>query len=338
MIIITDCLTEKQDEGCVKVANQLTLRLKRKLPETTILSFRQMTDQSDLHMNLNRLFLNRSLATLLRSRKEPVLYIPFSSNTAASVLRTFILSLYTHKKTNVLFTLRHPMHSVSRWLLKRSGARVVVLSEASRDFFRQNGNKTVYIKAGVDTARFVPITQDKKQGLRDKYHIPRDKTVVLHVGHLKAGRNVRKLLLLSKEYHVILVCSPRSEQDPQLRNLLEAQVNITVMDRFLDSVEELYQLSDVYFFPVQEQGNCIDAPLSVLEAAACNIPVVTTDFGELSALRKETGFLYLSDLSCDTLNDAVETMSRMLSCDNRSAAAGYDWELAADQLIAQLHT
>lgn len=43
----------------------------------------------------------------------------------------------------------------------------------------------------------------------------------------------------------------------------------------------MYQLSDLYIFPVIFEGGCIGIPLSILEARACGIPVMSTEFGGL---------------------------------------------------------
>lgn len=336
MIIITDCLTEQLDEGCIKVANQLTMRIKKRLPDTTVVSFREKTEKSDVHLELNKLFLNRSLASLLRSRREPVLYIPFSSNTTASVIRTYMLSLYARGRVNVLYALQHPMSALARRLLRWSGAGVVTLSESARGFYAQNGNRTIYIRTGVDTERFVPVSEEQKRQLRAQYQIPQGKTVVLHVGHLNQGRNVQKLLDLSEDYYVVLVCSSRSTQEEALRKQLEQRKNIRIVDSFVPAIEEWYQLADVYLFPVMEAEHCIDAPLSVLEAAACNIPVVTTSYGELEILKDVAGFYFLSDCEPQTLNDAVAAMASVNACSSREAVIGYDWDHAVALLIRKL--
>ena len=59
MVILSDCLTNKVDEGCLKVANNLAKRLKKEDEGITIISFDRKPDYSDVHMSLNKLFLNR---------------------------------------------------------------------------------------------------------------------------------------------------------------------------------------------------------------------------------------------------------------------------------------
>ena len=52
-------------------------------------------------------------------------------------------------------------------------------------------------------------------------------------------------------------------------------------------------MCDLYYFPVKELGRCIDVPLSCLEAASCNLPVVATDFGELKEFIGCEGFFFI---------------------------------------------
>ena len=47
MVVLSDCLTNKIDEGCLKVANRLAKRLKKAEPNTTIVSFSRRSDDSD---------------------------------------------------------------------------------------------------------------------------------------------------------------------------------------------------------------------------------------------------------------------------------------------------
>lgn len=334
MVVLSDCLTSKIDEGCLKVANSLTKRLKVLFDNTIIVSYDRKPDYSDVHLSPNRLFLNLGLLSLVR-KNEPLVYIPFASNTTASCMRTFILSCFSRKKVNVLFVLRFPMKPIAKLLLKLSGARVIALSKVSYEFYREVvGNNAFYLKTGVDTKKFVPVTDAKKTSLREKYQIPADKKVLLHVGHLKAGRNVDKLFGADKQFYIVLVISSvtEAEKDTELRKKLESRGNITIIDFYLEHVEEVYQMADVYLFPVQEMENCIDVPLSVLEAAACNTPIVTTEYGELASFRDKEGFLFLNNLQLDVLNPALNWMAAQNNVDTRSAVTEYDWDCSIRKL------
>lgn len=335
MVILTNCLAEKTDEGCLKAANCLVKKIKEKCPSTTVVSFERTPDKSDIHLKLNKLFLNYKLYRLLRSKNEPVLYIPFSSNTKASIVRTWVLSRYCKSQVNVLFVLRHPMHLIFQGILKWSGARIISLSGESHGVFQKIAAKeAVYLKAGVDTKKFKPISREEKSRLRKVYGIPEDAKVVLHVGHLKEGRNIRALLNIDETFHVLLVVSTQTEGewDQSLRNALGEKPNITLVDTFVEKIEQIYQLSDVYLFPVQAAGNCIDTPLSVLEAAACGLPVVATAYGELKEIIHREGFYQVSSFEDAHLNKMLaKACTEQKSA--RQCALEYDWDEAAERLL-----
>jgi glycosyltransferase involved in cell wall biosynthesis len=336
MIILSDCLTEKIDEGCLKVANSLSKRLQTQAG-ATIISFDRRPNYSDIHLKLNKLFLNMSLWKIIRKQSEAVLYIPFASNTFASAARTFVLSLFSPKRISVLFAMRFPMNNITKLLLKISRARIVALSKESYDFYtEQIGQQTLYLQTGIDSAKFHPVMEDEKRKLKQKYGIPMDRPVVLHVGHLTAGRNVGKLATIDKRYHLVVVVSSvtESEKDTDIRALLNNRENTTLIEDYIQDIEEIYQLSDVYVFPVEKALHCIDVPLSALEAAACNIPVVTTKYGELKTFQGKDGFLFIDEVSEITLNNAIDEAMKIKECDIRSSVLNYDWELSIGKLSA----
>lgn len=336
MIVLSDCLTERLDEGCIKVANSLTRRIKQKYPDTVVVSYNRKPKNSDIHLNLNKLFLNRKLFSLIKSNTS-VLYIPFASNTLGSAVRTFMLSLFGRKPIKVIFALRFPMGFLTKLLLKLSKAEIVALSGESYDFYKKEIGNVSYLKTGIDVGRFLPVNAEEKLRLKEKYGIPTDKKLVLHIGHLKDGRNVEKLLDIDDKYTVMLVTSTvtRDKINSELKNKLQNCPNIVVVDTFVEHIEEIYQMSDVYLFPVQKNQNCIDVPLSVLEAAACNIPIVTTEYGELKAFKGEKGMYFVDDLSKEALNRTIDTAACVSDCNNREAVLEYDFEKSVIALMSK---
>lgn len=329
MIVLTDCLTEQADEGCVKVATNLVKRLKRQCPDMTVITYGVESRLSDLHLKLNPLFLNGSLLRLLRRKREPVLYIPFSSNTKAAVLRTWLLTKRTGAAVNVLFMLYRPMDRITRSLLRGSGARVFCLSADAYGAYRDIvGDRAVRLKTGVDTSRFVPVDAVTKACLRQNFGIHPGKKVLLHVGHLKEERGLRQLLSVGQAYHVVLVTSPRTEteQSRSLRRALEARPNTTILDAFLPHIQQIYQMADVFFFPKCQPGNCIDLPLSVLEAAACNLPVVAGQCSQLWDFFGEEGFYFMDT---PDLADTVLDRAAVFLGNARCAVLPYDWSHGA---------
>lgn len=329
MLILSNALSDRPDEGSLKVATCLTKRLREAHPEVTVVSYERVCQLTDAYLKLNKLLLNISLFRLLRERRETVLYLPFPTRPLPMAARLFLLSRLCPRKVAAVLPLTRPHGPMSRFLLKHSRAEIVVLSrQAARYYGKMVGeSRMVHLKTGVDTRRFCPAAPEKKAALKEKYGLDPTQKVLLHVGHLKEGRNLRALLDVPGDWQVLLAVSSFTKQEENLRKDLEAAGNITILDGFLPDVEELYQLADVYFFPVREACNSIDAPLSCLEAAACGLPVITTAYGEMASLLGHPGFFRLegelSQLLKQTENSGKES---------REAVRAYDWEKGAETL------
>ena len=104
--------------------------------------------------------------------------------------------------------------------------------------------------------------------------------------------------------------------------------NIKIFDTYLENIQELYQLSDVYFFPVRESGNCIDVPLSCLEAAACNKPIVTTFYGEMESFQGNEGFWFIDSFDEELLNQTILSATESNTVFTRKYVLEYDWKNA----------
>lgn len=334
MIVLTNCLSQTADEGCLKVAVSLVNALKKQNPQTTVIGYERESECCDVFLPLNKWMLNRKLMGILRKNKEPVLFIPFSAKMRSTALRTFMVSLFARKRVILLQSMFSPMGRLAEWLMKLSGAKLVCLSESSCRYYRLHlGQQVCYLKAGVDTQRFTPGNREDKNALRKKYGLPTDKTIVLHVGHLKAGRNIAQFQKLTEKLHGVLVVSTHrpDQQDSALGEQLRQKENLTLIEGFQPSIQELYRLSDVYLFPVQHQKSCIDVPLSVMEAAACGIPVVTTAFGEMASLLENEGFYHLESFEPEALNSLLQKAAQEGKSPRESVLA-YDWHNAAAQL------
>lgn len=336
MIILTNCLTEIADEGCLKVANSLVKRIKAAEPGVTVVSYERRSESTDRYLELNKFLLNKSLFRLLRRQREPVLYIPFPAKPFSTAVRVFVLSLGCRKGLRVLITMNVPMGIFAKVLYKLSGAKFLVLSEESETLYRNalGSGRVTRVQTGVDTKRFCPTVPEQAEKLKEKYGFDREKPLVLHVGHLTRGRNVEQLMKISDRFQKLLVTSTltKNEQDLSLREELE-RAGITVMDTYIPDIQEIYQMADVYFFPVLESGHCIDVPLSCLEAAACDKPVVTTYYGEMKALEGASGFYFLDSLEPEYINAALEKAVSENQLNTRQAVLRYDWNTAVAILL-----
>ena len=337
MLIFTNCLSETPDEGCLKIANGLIKRIKSFSPETKIVSYERQTSLTDLFVSSNKLLLTGDIIRTVGKCNESILYVPFPARSSATALRILILSLFAKKKVSALLTQVTEISFLAKVFLSLCKAEILVVSDDTKHMLDKavTPKRIRKIPMGVDTKKFIPVAKEKSAELKAKYGIPPEKTVILHVGHLNEGRNVAQLMKLDEKYQVILVTSTltKDEQDKELKNRLLSCPNIRLIDDYVPNIEELYQLADVYFFPVIELGKCIDVPVSCLEAAACNKPVVTTDFGEMKAFKDKSGFWLIDSFEEENLNRLVDEAVSCANPDSRTAVLDYDWSKAVNGII-----
>ena len=339
MLIFSNCLTNKADEGCLKLATSIVKRIKQKDENVFVISFERMFSLSDINLEINKFHINRQLISLIRKKKQPVLYIPFPAPSFSMSLRIWLLSLFARYGLRVIMVREYPMNRVARWLLRSSKAELVVFSKDAFDFFHLIvGDRIMYLKTGVDTEKFTPVTPAKVRELKVKYGFDPDKPLVLHVGHMKSGRNIAELMKIDSKYQILLVVSTLSKerQNQELKEKLLKCSNIRILDVYVPEIQEIYQMCDVYFFPVKQLGYCIDIPLSCLEAASCNKPVVTTDYGKMRAFIGCKGFVHIQNFNETTINDCIEYALRQSKENIRQQILLYDWTYAVNMLDSDL--
>jgi glycosyltransferase involved in cell wall biosynthesis len=206
---------------------------------------------------------------------------------------------------------------------------VLFQSYETEDMFRKLGYQTLFIPSGVDITKFAPVTNNIKGKLREKYHINKEKFVILHVGHINRGRHLEIFRVIAKNdenTEVILIGSTNTFNfDKMLYNELKNS-GCRIFREYFESIEEMYQLSDCYIFPTIDRSYAIELPLSVLEAMACNLPVITTKFGGLNRIfKEEEGMIFVDSI------DKIEVKLGILGRENpqintRRQVLPYSWE------------
>jgi glycosyltransferase involved in cell wall biosynthesis len=283
----------------------------------------------------NKSFISTRLYFNVNSFKpDVIIYSPEASGTLFSFLRLFILGIYYAKTKRVLINLQRREHNLfSKRIIRILSPHVVVtFSKHDDNYFKKIGLSTLAGRVGVDTSQFIPVNAEQKLLLRNKYGYSDSDKIVLHIGHIKRGRNISILSsLVSRGYKVVLVGSTSTRVDDELRMELNEK-GVVIFNEFISEIEELYQMSDVYVFPVNNMQSAIEFPLSVLEAMACNLPVVTTPYGSLPDYFTETPcFKFFV-----TENELTAKIEEVLiaGCDNRLAVSKkFSWDNIFEDLI-----
>ena len=338
MIILTNGLTNVADEGFLKVANSLIKRIKKQCKDVLVVTYERKSELSDKHIEVNKLMLNRELISIIKNRKEELLYVPFPAKPIATSLRIFILSLFSKKKIRTVWVENVALDFISKSLLKCSRAKIIVLSTDAKEFFSKivGEDRVCYLKTGVDTERFRPVEPQTQRLLKQKYGFDPDRLVILHVGHLKRDRNIAEMLKIEPSKQILLVISTlfKKDSDEELRNSLLNAPNVRLIEDYVPDIQEIYQLSDLYFFPVVISGNCIDVPLSCLEAMACNKPIVTTGYGEMREFLHKDGVYFMDSFEEEHLNGLISKALENENIDTRSYVLEYDWDNSINVLVS----
>jgi glycosyltransferase involved in cell wall biosynthesis len=174
------------------------------------------------------------------------------------------------------------------WLKGWRTAHAVICNRARSDLMAVAGDALVIEQAiGIAPERLVSSGETRWPDLQGRVASTGRGTVpiAVHVGHLRRTRGLDLLIQLKTKLgdriEIVVVASPYFEpEDTLLADLTAAGVRV---DRgFIASIADVYRSADLYLFPPPpEFEGAIELPLSVLEAVACGLPVVSTPFGAL---------------------------------------------------------
>ncbi len=218
-----------------------------------------------------------------------------------------------------------------RPLLRRlQFVRLLSQDPAGEKLFSQLGFSIQPLPNGVDTDRFRPTQPVLPKELQAKL-VP-GRPVLMHVGHLKRNRGLNVLAQLHgyRGWQVLIIGSPTTPAEPEVMEMLLA-AGCVVQQAFIEDLPGLYSAVDSYAFPVSNRMGAIDMPLSVLEAMACNRPVLSTRFKALPRFLPEgEGLWYFH-----TIDEAKAGLDRIMDCPDaatRQKVAAFSW----DNILCQL--
>jgi glycosyltransferase involved in cell wall biosynthesis len=337
--VISEDLTYPFDEGIKKFARSLIRGLSAdcRVLGISVCSPQQREEPGIVGMKANRFFLSLKLrAEIRRFQPDTICYVPSPSATFFSLLRSRLLRLYYRHARLVIVSLQPRRYGrLMRFLLPHLAPDMVfVQHEPVMQQLRSLGCRVQLISSGVDLEKFTPVSPENKANLRRKYGLDPAAFTALHVGHITWRRNIELLAQLRRERDVQVVVvgsslphKDRVELDARLR-----EQGVVILDDYYPDIEELYQLSDCYVFPVFSDQACIGTPLSILEAMACNLPVVSVRYGILPALFQEGQGLYFVDTP-EELIRKVAGISRLNGCNTREKVTPFTWRNIASSVI-----
>jgi glycosyltransferase involved in cell wall biosynthesis len=285
---------------------------------------------------VNRLFISWKLRHMLRIiQPDLIFYISPSSAKISALFRVRMLKAYAPQAL-VLIVATQPVayNRIERWIASLFVPNgIFVQFPCGKALLKDIPCPVYFLPSGVDLARFVPVEADQKSKLRKKYGVDEKALVVLHVGHINYHRNIQLLSRVAglQGVQALIVGSTSTTQDDSLIHSLSSK-HVMIIGDYLPNIEEVYQLADVYLFPVNSEGAAVGVPLSILEAMACNLPVISTPFGGLPLLFEAgNGVSYFTDEN--ELPQLIYKVRSMPSLNTRDRVKPYEWKKVAHMMI-----
>jgi len=339
-LFISEALSAPFDEGIKNVALSLHEQLGARMESISVTKEDNCTNDLKVEkVGLNKLFLNVRLKNLIKNcAPDIIIYLPEASVTFNSFIRAKILKLMRWNSIVVLLGVKHIAYShIQRKVIEDFLVPdyLMLLGRFEMDYYLGAGMNVKVLPPSVDSTRFFPASDDEKRAIRVEFNIPDDKTVVLHVGHIRTSRNVESLLEAQKieGVQVVIVGSTSTDVEDGLKDRL-VNKDVLIINRAVSDISKIYRMSDIYVFPVFNRIACIDMPLSVLEAMACNLPVVTTRFGGLTEhFKEDEGFKYVDTI--DELTDFVRSIkdTDRKAVRNSEKVKPFTWSRFTDEII-----
>ena len=194
------------------------------------------------------------------------------------------------------------------------------------------GQEKRLFHVGIKKEKFVSVSLDKKKALRAKYGLESNKPLVIHVGHCSAGRGLEDFLYVNDVQKLVVASGMFESQE--VVSALEND-GVRIIRGYLENVEEIYQMADVYLFPTKSTEFVISIPLSVMEALSCGIPVIGYEsFRNLQEIKgKKDAINLVNDPS--EISDLVKRLLNNPSSKSLLSDS-YTWDEVATQVMGIL--
>ncbi len=220
--------------------------------------------------------------------------------------------------------------------------KILTLNDRVEEFLHTRGvsrTKLISFANGVDTLLFRPAEGEEKKRLRAKFRLSDDKKIVLFVGRFVPKKGFDKLLQIKDPPYQLVFCGgKRPYEAPPHAVFLGSLPH--------EAIAEVYRAADIFVLPSEGEG----FPLSVQEAMASGLPVITTNDSGYKRYKLDPNLLSLVDTSTTAgveaaINMILEDeyrMKKMSAYSRQYAVSNFSWpnvisELSTLYRSIQLH-
>jgi len=178
------------------------------------------------------------------------------------------VEMVAHPSPLVVFLQKLIYATTGAYIFKTS-SKILTLNDRVEEFLKHRGvpvSKLVRFMNGVDTDLFRPVSVEQKQVLRKKLQLSGEKGIVLFVGRFVPKKGFHKLLAIRNTAYQLVFCGGTKPDSAPLDAVFLGMLSH-------QDTSEVYQAADIFVLPSEGEG----FPLSVQEAFATGLPVITTN-------------------------------------------------------------
>jgi glycosyltransferase involved in cell wall biosynthesis len=206
-----------------------------------------------------------------------------------------------------------------------------------------------YIPNGVDPDKFTPISQDLKEQTRGSLGIPNDAPTIFYYGDMDSYRRVDILVeafsLLKQKikncYLILIGDGPLRSQVVSMIDRFRLEESVRLMGRVPhQDIPKFLSSFDVLVAPYNPAVSDHVTPLKVLEAMACEKPVVTTAAGDIPLIIRdgENGVIaeFSASALCDAMFNLISSPTKMQWIGinaRRTVIEKYTWDQISEKIV-----
>lgn len=239
---------------------------------------------------------------------------------------------YVSKGAVVEKVMKKGILKYTKSFFNRADMIVTPTEEIKKQLRKQNIDTPItVIPTGID---ITPLKETKKQ-IREKYNIPLDEKIILHVGRVTKEKNIIMILKafqLIENNNIKLIITSNGPYKKQLEKYIqENEIKNVIFTGYLSEqkLKEYYKMSDVFVMAseTETQG------LVILEALAQSLPVVVTDAPVISDFVKENNVGLVSKKNEKSLARTIESSFSGKEFETKETLKKFSSETCAKDMI-----